>query len=175
MKQTTNKGKYNVSFDELPKWKRLLVFMYTKENANEGCATSMPDSVDEIISLGITKNKKSLSSMLYDLQAKNLIKCNFKGYYYLTQDGIDIANACQDEIDDEVCSTFGIPKSNITNEQPQIYANTAMKSAFESMATSFDAMSKAFASMAKTFKTLQIAPNRHVRTRQDKAASSQED
>lgn len=150
-----------MSFDELPKWKRLLVFMYTKENANEGCATFMPGCADEIVSLGITKNKKSLHSMLYDLQAKKLIECNFNGYYYLTQDGLDIANACQKEIDDEVCDVFGFPKDDIdddsADEQPQAFANSAMKSAFESMATSFDAMSKAFASMAKTFKTLQIA------------------
>jgi archaellum component FlaC len=61
-----------MKFNELPKQKQLLIYMFNHE-----CSSNKPITIarmgDEIIAAGITKNKNSLANMLYNLRKKKLV------------------------------------------------------------------------------------------------------
>lgn len=61
-----------MTFNDLPKQQRLLIYMFYYE-AESGSAITMPKNGDNIIAYGISKNKNSLANMLYTLRKKGLV------------------------------------------------------------------------------------------------------
>lgn len=61
-----------MTFNDLPKQQRLLIYMFYYE-AESGSAITLPKNGDDIIAYGISKNKNSLANMLYTLRKKGFV------------------------------------------------------------------------------------------------------
>ena len=61
-----------MTFNDLPKQQRLLIYMFYYE-AESGSAITMSKNGDDIIAYGISKNKNSLANMLYTLRKKGFV------------------------------------------------------------------------------------------------------
>ena len=83
-----------MTFNDLPKQQRLLIYMFYYE-AESGSAITMPKNGNDIIAYGISKNKNSLANMLYTLRKKGLVTevilRNGEVAYRLTAAGQDSA------------------------------------------------------------------------------------
>lgn len=152
-----------MKFEDLPKQARLLVYMHDNEAENHSPFTIADDGV-AVIESGITKNKMSLSSMLNILANKGYIEHNGYCGWLLTEDGHEAALIAINSLDDDVAIPYfneaeqpqdsndsNEEEFEDTEEQPTVFANAAMKTAFESMAKSFEAMSKSFAALSQMY------------------------
>jgi len=83
-----------MTFNDLPKQQRLLIYMFYYE-AKSGKAITMAKNSADIIAYGISKNKNSLANMLYILRKKGLVTAailrNGDVAYRLTAAGQDSA------------------------------------------------------------------------------------
>lgn len=61
-----------MTFNDLPKQQRLLIYMFYYE-AESGSAITMSKNGNDIIAYGISKNENSLANMLYTLRKKGLV------------------------------------------------------------------------------------------------------
>ena len=79
-----------MTFNDLPKQQRLLIYMFYYE-AESGKAITMLKNGDDILAYGISKNKNSLANMLYILCKKGFVTKailrNGEVAYHLTSDG----------------------------------------------------------------------------------------
>lgn len=95
-----------MTFNDLPKQQRLLIYMFYYE-AESGKAITMSKNGDDIIAYGISKNKNSLANMLYTLRKKGFVTetilRNGEVAYRLTAAGQDSArhfiNLCGNDIE----------------------------------------------------------------------------
>jgi len=83
-----------MTFNDLPKQQRLLIYMFYYE-AESGKTITMSKNGSDIIAYGISKNKNSLANMLYILRKKGLVTAailrNGDVAYRLTAAGQDSA------------------------------------------------------------------------------------
>lgn len=83
-----------MTFNDLPKQQRLLIYMFYYE-AESGSAITMAKNGNDILAYGISKNKNSLANMLYTLRKKGLVTeailRNGEVAYRLTAAGQDSA------------------------------------------------------------------------------------
>lgn len=83
-----------MTFNDLPKQQRLLIYMFYYE-AESGNTITMAKNGNDIIAYGISKNKNSLANMLYTLRKKGLVNeailRNGEVTYCLTAAGQDSA------------------------------------------------------------------------------------
>ena len=83
-----------MTFNDLPKQQRLLIYMFYYE-AESGKTITMSKNGSDIIAYGISKNKNSLANMLYTLRKKELVTeailRNGEVAYRLTAAGQDSA------------------------------------------------------------------------------------
>lgn len=95
-----------MTFNDLPKQQRLLIYMFYYE-AESGSAITMSKNGGDIIAYGISKNKNSLANMLYTLRKKGFVNeailRNGEVAYQLTTAGQDSArhfiNLCGNDIE----------------------------------------------------------------------------
>ena len=144
-----------MKFNDLKKWQKLLIYMYT-HNVND--TFTVAKYGDDVIKHGIVKNKNALYSMINDLREKSYIFNPGDGYllsnigwdylYHQLEDWLDSETDFDSEIDENCPST---EQPNSFENSPVASANDSMKTAFESMAKSFEAMSKSFAALSQMY------------------------
>lgn len=143
-----------MKFEDLTKQVRLLVYMYDNEAGENGPFTIADDGL-AVIKSGITKNKLSLSSMLNILANKGYIEHDGYWGWVLTKDGCEVAYTAIQTLDEDEhpqdSDDNNEEELEDAEEQPAVFANAAMKIAFESMAKSFEAMSKSFAALSQIY------------------------
>ena len=90
-----------MKFNELPKQKQLLIYMFNYE-CSTTCGITVTDNGDDIIAHGISKNKNSLSNMLHELLVKHEINVNKTNHcYFLTRAGQDEAKRWIERCDED--------------------------------------------------------------------------
>ena len=142
-----------MKFNDLKKWQKLLIYMYT-HNVND--MFTVAKNGDDVIKYGIVKNKNALYSMINDLREKAYIYNPSDGYF-LTDTGCyycddlyqQISSYCPWDIDEDEDEYSAQP--NISENFAAASTNDSMKKAFESMAQSFKSMAQSFNSLGISF------------------------
>lgn len=89
-----------MNIDDLPKNRQLLIFMMNRINSCNESFTVADDGYD-VVAFGITKNAKSLSSMLQSLANKGLIEQGGHANWFLTDLGETEATYWQKKCDED--------------------------------------------------------------------------
>lgn len=77
----------NMTFDQLKKEAKLLIFMSNREASTGGKPITLSEDADEIIAEGVTKSRRSLYTMLAKLRRDNLVANIDRGCWTLTVRG----------------------------------------------------------------------------------------
>lgn len=146
-----------MKFDDLKKWQKLLIYMYTHNDMythNFNDAFTAAKNGDDVIKYGIVKNKNALYSMINDLREKSYIYnpgdgyfLTDNGYYYCDDLYPQISSCCPWDIDEDEYSA----QPNSSENFAATSTNDSMKNAFESMAQSFKSMAQSFNSLGISF------------------------
>ncbi len=139
-----------MKFNDLPKQKRLLIYMFYYE-AESSNAITMSKNGNDIIAYGISKNKTSLANMLYNLRKKKLVSESIlkdgSFAYPLTISGQNEAKRWIERCDEGECLPGNVEQPNETKEEINVD--------FVSLANMFADAAKRFTQQPKKNNKLQ--------------------